>query len=162
LTSIRCAPQSALRKPPLVIGRLGSERRIPAGAEGGVQNIGYNGEDTCGVGPAKMKIKHKAYFVTVGILVAIVWLSVAPGGDRQTPVVKPEDRVCTQDAECKLVELPCTCGQQHLAANLQHYKRYERHPTCTSAEISHCARAGASVPQSAVCRIGQCAVEAAK
>src|SRR5450631_3933503 len=109
-----------------------------------------------------MKIRHRAAFVTAGILVAIVWLGVAPGGNRQTPVVKPEDGHCTQDAECKLVEVPCTCGQQHLAANLQHFERYERRPTCTSAEISHCAMVGASVPQSAVCRSGQCAVAVAK
>src|ERR1700726_4026623 len=99
-----------------------------------------------------MKIKRGAFFVTAGALVAIAWLGVAPGDDRPAPVVKPGDRVCTQDAECKLVEVPCTCGQQHLAANLQHYKRYERHSACTSAEISHCARVGASVPKSAVCR----------
>ena len=111
---------------------------------------------------AEMKIKRRAFFVTVGALVATAWVGVAPGGDRPVPVVKPEDRVCTKDAECKLVEVPCTCGQQHLAANLQHYKRYERHSTCTSAEISHCASVGASVPQSAVCRSGQCAVQAAK
>lgn len=111
---------------------------------------------------AEMKIKRRAFFVMAGALVGIAWLGLAPGGDRPAPVVKPGDRVCTQDAECKLVEVPCTCGQQHLAANLQHYKRYERHSTCTSAEISHCASVGASVPQSAVCRSGQCAVEAAK
>jgi len=111
---------------------------------------------------AEMKIKRGAFFVTAGALVAIAWLGVAPGDDRPAPVVKPGDRVCTQDAECKLVEVPCTCGQRHLPANLQHYKRYERHSACTSAEISHCARVGASVPQSAVCRSGQCAVEAAK
>jgi len=111
---------------------------------------------------AEMKIKRGAFFVTAGALVAIARLGVAPGDDRPAAVVKPGDRVCTQDAECKLVEVPCTCGQQHLAANLQHYKRYERHSACTSAEISHCATAGASVPQSAVCRSGQCAVEAAK
>jgi hypothetical protein len=109
-----------------------------------------------------MTIKHRASFVAAAILVAIVWLNVAPGDDRPALVVKPEDRACTQDAECKLVEVPCTCGQQHLAANLQHYKRYERRPTCTSAEISHCAMVGASVPQSAVCRSGQCAVAVAK
>jgi hypothetical protein len=105
-----------------------------------------------------MTIKHRAFFFAAAILVTIVWLDVAPGGDQQSSVVKPEDRVCTQDAECKLVEVPCTCGQQHLVANLQHYKNYERHRTCTSAEISHCAMAGASVPQSAVCRSGQCSV----
>src|ERR1700687_5432252 len=109
-----------------------------------------------------MKIKRGAFFVTAGALVAIAWLGVAPGDDRPALVVKPEDRACTQDAECKLVEVPCTCGQQHLAANLQHYKHYERRPTCTSAEISHCAMVGASVPQSAVCRSGQCAVAVAK
>jgi hypothetical protein len=111
---------------------------------------------------AEMKIKLRAFFVTAGSLVAIAWLGVAPGGDGPAPVVKPEDRVCTQDAECKLVEVPCTCGQRHLAANLEHYKRYERYPTCTSAEVSHCATVGASVPQFAVCRSGQCAVEGAK
>ena len=105
-----------------------------------------------------MTIKHRAFFVAATALVAIVWLDVAPGSDRQALVVKPEDRACTQDAECKLIEVPCTCGQQHLVANLQHYKSYVRHPTCTSAEISHCAMAGASVPQSAVCRSGQCTV----
>jgi len=110
---------------------------------------------------AEMKIKRRALFATAGALVAIAWLGVPPGGD-PAPVVKPADRVCTQDAECKLVEVPCTCGQQHLAANLQHYKRYERHSMCTSAEISRCGSIGASVPQSAVCRSGQCAVEAAK
>jgi len=109
-----------------------------------------------------MTIKHRASFVAAAILVAIAWSNVAPGDDRPAPVVKPEDRACTQDAECKLVEVPCTCGQQHLAVNLQHYKRYERRPTCTGAEISHCAMAGASIPQSAVCRSGQCAVAAAK
>lgn len=109
-----------------------------------------------------MNIKRGAFFIMAGALVASAWLGVAPGGDHPAPVVKPEDRVCTQDAECKLVEVPCTCGQRHLAANLQHYKRYERHSTCTSAEISHCSGVGASVLQSAVCRSGQCAVEAAK
>jgi hypothetical protein len=111
---------------------------------------------------ADMKIKRRAFFVTVGALVATAWAGVAPAGDRPVPVVKPEHRVCTKDAECKLVEVPCTCGQQHLAANLQHYKRYERNSTCMSAETSHCANVGASVPQSAVCRSGQCAVQAAK
>jgi hypothetical protein len=108
-----------------------------------------------------MKIKRRAFFPTAGALVVIGWLGVAPGGDRPALVVEPGDRVCTQDAECRLVEVPCTCGQRHLAANLQHYKRYERHFACTSAEISHCASVGASVPQSAVCRSGQCVVEAA-
>src|ERR1019366_8855240 len=98
--------------------------RIPAGAEGNVQNIEYKGEDTFGAGTTEMTIKHRAFFVAAAILIAIVWLNVAPGGDRQALVVKAEDRACTQDAECKLVEVPCTCGQQHLAANLQHYKRY--------------------------------------
>ena len=105
-----------------------------------------------------MTIKYGAYFVAAAILVAIVSLDVAPDSDRKALVVKPEDRACTQDAECKLVEVPCTCGQQHLVANLQHYKSYERHLTCTSAEISRCAMAGASVPQSAVCQSGQCTV----
>jgi len=50
-----------------------------------------------------MKIKRRAFFVAAGALVAIAWLGVAPGGDRPAPVVKPEDRVCTQDAECKLL-----------------------------------------------------------
>ncbi len=109
-----------------------------------------------------MKFKRRSFFVAAGALVAIAWLGVAPGGDRPAPVVEPADRACTQDAECRLVELPCTCGQQHLAVNLWHYKRYERHPNCTSAEISRCATAGASVPQTAVCRSGQCAVEGAK
>jgi len=52
---------------------------------------------------AGMKIKRRAFFVAAGALVAIAWLGVAPGGDRPAPVVKPEDRVCTQDAECKLL-----------------------------------------------------------
>jgi hypothetical protein len=109
-----------------------------------------------------MEIKRGVFVVTAGVLVAIAWLGMAPGGDRPALVVKPGDGVCTRDAECKLVEVPCTCGQQHLVANLEHYKRYERHFACTSAEVSHCASVGASVPQSAVCRGGQCAVEAAK
>lgn len=127
-------------------------------AHGNSQKTARNGKGAFGARTTEMTIKHRAFFVAAAILVGIVWLDVAPGGDQQAPVVKPEDRVCTQDAECKLVEVPCTCGQQHLVANLQHYKSYERHRTCTSAEISHCAMAGASVPQSAICRSGQCSV----
>src|SRR5208283_280251 len=115
-------------------------------------------EDACGVRSAKAKIKLRAFVVSAGVLFTASWLGVAPGGDRTASVVESKDRVCTQDAECRLIEVPCTCGQQHLAANRQRYKVYERHSMCTSAEISHCAMVGAFVPQSAVCRSGQCAV----
>jgi hypothetical protein len=104
----------------------------------------------------RIKIKHIVFAVLSCIFFAIAWIRLAPGSDRQALAVKPEDRVCTQDADCQLVEVPCTCGQLQLAVNVQHYKRYERHAVCTSSEISHCAAAGASLPQSAVCRVGRC------
>ncbi len=108
------------------------------------------------------EIRRTAFVVTAESLVAIAWLGVAPAGNPPAPVVNPKDRICTQDAECKLVEVPCTCGQRRLAVNVRHYKRYQRYSTCTSVQTAHCASVGASVAQSAVCRSGQCAVEAAK
>jgi len=87
-----------------------------------------------------------------------VLVTVATGNAQQVEVVKPEDRICKRDADCKLVEVPCTCGQTKLAVNVQHLKTYERHANCTKAEVSHCAKVGASVARSAVCKVGQCDV----
>src|SRR6185369_9687144 len=92
------------------------------------------------------------------ILFAMAWLTVAPGKAQPGEAVKPEHRVCQRDADCQLVEVPCTCGQTKLAVNVQHSKNYARQANCTKAEISHCAQAGASVARSAVCKVGQCAV----
>src|SRR5450631_1935829 len=96
-----------------------------------------------GFGLAIMKFRHVVLSVVACLVVATAWLLVAHGGDRQTAAVKPEDRVCNRDADCRLVEVPCTCGQSKLAVNVLHYKSYERRARCTSVEISHCAAAGA-------------------
>jgi hypothetical protein len=103
-----------------------------------------------------MNVKHIVFAVLSCIFFAIAWIRLAPGSDRQALAVKPEDRVCTHDADCQLVEVPCTCGQLKLAVNVHRSKGYERDAVCTSSEISHCAAAGASLPQSAVCRVGRC------
>src|SRR5450631_4242822 len=92
------------------------------------------------------------------IFVAMTWLTVATGKAQPVDLVKPEDRLCKRDADCQLVEVPCTCGQTKLAVNVQHLKNYERHANCTKAEISHCAKVGASPARSAVCKAGQCDV----
>lgn len=104
----------------------------------------------------RMKVRHIAFAALSCAILTIVWIRLAPGSDQQAPAVRPEDRVCNQDADCKLVEVPCTCGQLRLAVNVHNYKKYERHTVCSSSEISHCATAGASVPQAAVCRVGLC------
>src|SRR6185369_5373237 len=42
------------------------------------------------------------------ILFAMAWLTVAPGKAQPGEAVKPEHRVCQRDADCQLVEVPCT------------------------------------------------------
>jgi len=106
-----------------------------------------------------MKFGPLALAGSAFLAAAISWLLVTQGGDRRADTVKPEDRACTRNAECRLVEVPCTCGQLNLAVNVQNYKKYERNAACTGAEIAHCARVGASVPQSAICRVGVCKAE---
>jgi hypothetical protein len=105
-----------------------------------------------------MSIKHIVIVVLAFLVVTLAWYFVAPAIGGQAYVVEPEDRICSRDADCQLVEVPCTCGQSKLAVNAKSSKRYEYHRTCSSTEISHCAAAGASVPQAAVCGVDGCAV----
>jgi hypothetical protein len=83
---------------------------------------------------------------------------VATGEAQSAEVVKSEHRMCKRDADCQLVEVPCTCGQTKLAVNVQHLQNYNRYANCTKTEVSHCAKVGASVARSAVCKAGQCDV----
>ena len=121
------------------------------------ENVWHPSRFATRIGHVDMNIKHIVFVVLAFLFVALAWYLVAPAVGGQVYVVKPEDRICTRDADCQLVEVPCTCGQSKLAVNAKSYKRYEHHRTCSSAEISHCAAAGASVPQAAVCRVDGCA-----
>ena len=72
--------------------------------------------------------------------------------------IKPEHRLCQQDADCGIVKLECFCcpGGKNDAVNKEHAKKFEKFCPMLSCERMSCLYPE-EVP-AAVCRQGQCAL----